>query len=107
MRLVEDTVVMASAVGLEPHSELDDSISTRVLSKSHFCSPPYQAYPGSLWWHREQLFLGGMSHRQMNLVQGPSGLELSSEPSNPTYPESSAVPGAPWGKEVTTLPKKT
>ena len=45
-------------MGIEPRSELDGSISTRVLLKSQFCSAPYQAIPGLPWWPREQLFLG-------------------------------------------------
>ena len=45
-------------MGIEPHSELDGSISTQVLLKSQFCSAPYQAILGLPWWPREQLFLG-------------------------------------------------
>lgn len=48
----QDTVVLASAVGTEPHSNLDGSDSTQVLLKSRFYSAPYQVVPGSLWWHK-------------------------------------------------------
>lgn len=47
-----DTVVIASAAGTEPHSNLDGSVSTQVLLKSRFYSATCQVSPGSLWWHR-------------------------------------------------------
>lgn len=47
----DKTVFITSAVGLEPHNKLDDSISTQGLLKSQFYSATYQVFPGTLRWH--------------------------------------------------------
>lgn len=94
--------MIASAMGMEPHNEPDDSISIQVLLKSQFCSAPYQAFSGSLWWLREQLFLGGdepqtdelcsEARLASNRAQNPAGLSVF---------RAELCPGVPWGKEVT------
>ena len=95
-------MVIASAMGMEPYNELDDSISIQVLLKSQFCSAPYQAFPGSLRWPREQLFLGGDEAQTDELCSGARlALNRAQNPAALSVLGAELCPGVPWGKEVT------
>lgn len=97
----QDTVVLASAVGTEPHSNLGGSVSTQVLLKS---LPVLLCYlPGRPWVtlvaQESGPFLGATD--RWTLPKGLPGLEQCSEPTSSCALRPKLCLGVPQGEEAT------